>query len=82
MHARLYKDVDKTLIRIAERIKYGERWERGVPFLRDPRIFVIIWNEKGEMIDPNPETTIFEQNEAAIRPKELNELHDIELEDL
>ncbi len=82
MHARLYKDVDKTLIRIAERIKYGERWERGVPFLRDPRIFVIIWNEKGEMIDPNPETTIFEQNEAAIRPKELNELHDIEIKDL
>ncbi|WP_027410501.1 sensor histidine kinase [Anoxybacteroides tepidamans] len=82
MHARLYKDVDEALLHAVEKLKYGDRWGRATPFLRDPRIFMMIWNEKGEMIDPNPDVTIFEENEAAIYPEKLNELYDIQINDL
>ncbi|MBA2874698.1 sensor histidine kinase [Thermaerobacillus caldiproteolyticus] len=79
MHARLYQEVDAALMRVAERIAYGKPWERDVPFLRDPRVFIVIWNEKGEMMDLNRDTTIFTQAHI-VPPKQLNELYDMNIE--
>jgi two-component system, OmpR family, sensor histidine kinase CiaH len=79
MHARLYQEVDAALMRVAERIVYGKLWGSNVPFLRDPRVFIVIWNEKGEMMDMNRDTTIFTQAHI-VPPKQMNELYDVNIE--
>lgn len=79
MHARLYQEVDAALMRVAERIAYGGSWERNVPFLRDPRVFIVIWNEKGEMMNLNRDTTIF-THAHIVPPKQMNELYDMNIE--
>lgn len=81
LQTRLYKDVDETIIRAMERVQYGEAGERIAP-PRDPRLFVIAWNEQGKIIDPNANTTLFQQNELTIYPQQLNELYDIQIDHL
>jgi two-component system sensor histidine kinase CiaH len=79
IHARLYKEVDASLMRIAERkVDYDRPWDGDVPF-RDPRVLIVIWNEKGEMIDFSRNATILTQ--APIDPpKQLNKLYDMKIE--
>ncbi|MGG4011382.1 sensor histidine kinase [Bacillus smithii] len=80
MHARLYKDVDASLMHIAEReANYDRPWEKDVPFFRDPRVFIVFWNEKGEIIDLGHDATIFTQTPIE-KPKQLNKLYDMKIE--
>ncbi|MGG1291818.1 HAMP domain-containing sensor histidine kinase [Bacillus smithii] len=80
MHARLYKDVDASLMHIAEReANYDRPWEKDVPFFRDPRVFIVFWNKKGEIIDLGHDATIFTQT-PIVKPKQLNKLYDTKIE--
>ncbi|MCL6585078.1 MAG: HAMP domain-containing histidine kinase [Anoxybacillus sp.] len=79
MDHRLYRDVDRSLLRLSEHIQQGESLDRLVPFLRDPRLFIIIWNKNGEMMEANPGTMVFQKVENAIRPKKWGELYDVEI---
>ena len=47
---------------------------------RDPRIVLLIWNEKNELITLNEGGTIFADNESKFLPKELEMLRDTEAE--
>ena len=47
---------------------------------RDPRIVLLIWNEKNELITLNEGATVFADNETEFRPKKLKKLRDVEAE--
>ena len=84
--SRLYRDVNNDLLEAVERIA-GPVQRRpliqpnGLPRgPRDPRIALLIWNEKNELITLNEGGTIFADNESKFRPKELGMLRDTEAE--
>lgn len=84
--SRLYRDVNNDLLEAVERLtepkKYGqpEQPDRLLRGPRDPRIVLLIWNEKNELITLNESGTIFADNESKFLPKELETLQDIEAE--
>ncbi|MBS4220970.1 HAMP domain-containing histidine kinase [Bacillus sp. FJAT-49711] len=84
--SRLYRDVNSDLLEAAERLteEPGQRRPLQSDGLlrapRDPRIVLLIWNEKSELITLNESGTIFADNESEFRPKELEMLRDTEAE--
>ncbi|WHZ03419.1 HAMP domain-containing sensor histidine kinase [Neobacillus sp. YX16] len=84
--SRLYRDVNNDLLEAAERLA-GTGQQRsiiqpdGLPRgPRDPRIALLIWNEKNELITLNGDGTVFSDNESKFRPNELEMLRDTEAE--
>ena len=77
LRSRLYRDVNNDLLEAVERVaEPGQRrpliQPDGLPRgPRDPRIALLIWNEKNELITLNEGGTIFADNESKFRPKEL-----------
>ena len=84
--SRLYRDVNNDLLGAVERVAEPEQLRpliqpNGLPRgPRDPRIALLIWNEKNELLTLNEGGTVFADNESKFRPKELNKLRDIEAE--
>ncbi|WP_391203086.1 sensor histidine kinase [Psychrobacillus sp. L4] len=84
--SRLYRDVNNDLLEAAEHIAESGQHRppiqpNGLPRgPRDPRIALLIWNEKNELITLNEGGTVFADNETKFRPKELEMLRDIEAE--
>ncbi|MEH7115040.1 HAMP domain-containing sensor histidine kinase [Neobacillus niacini] len=84
--SRLYRDVNNDLLEAVERVAGpGQRrpliQPDGLPIgPRDPRIALLIWNEKNELITLNEGGTIFSDNESKFRPKELGIHQDTEAE--
>ncbi|WP_028390859.1 sensor histidine kinase [Bacillus cihuensis] len=84
--SRLYRDVNNDLLEAVDRVaelgqpgplEQPDRLPRGP---RDPRIALLIWNEKNELITLNEGATVFADNETKFRPKELRKLRDVEAE--
>jgi two-component system, OmpR family, sensor histidine kinase CiaH len=89
---KLYKDVNQSLLESIEHFQQqpagpGEIHEgNGGGFLRffkrDPRILTLIWNADHQLLlEQNRDSDIFAGNEKLIRPKELNTLKDVDVED-
>ena len=84
--SRLYRDVNNDLLEAVERVAEPvqrsplEQPDRLPIGPRDPRIALLIWNEKNELITLNEGATVFTDNESKFRPKELKKLRDIEAE--
>ncbi|MFD3448348.1 sensor histidine kinase [Microbacteriaceae bacterium 4G12] len=78
---RLYKDINHALERrIVEIVELKNRIPAKGYGARDPRFIILVWNEKNELISPLPETSVLMKNESIIRPKTLNQIQDIQVE--
>ncbi|MEH7482945.1 HAMP domain-containing sensor histidine kinase [Neobacillus drentensis] len=89
---KLYRDVNQSLHESIEHFQKqpggpGEiRGDDGGPIprfiRRDPRILTLIWDENNQLMsDQNRDSEIFQDNEKLIRPKTLNTLKDVDVED-
>jgi len=84
--SRLYRDVNKDLLEAVERVANPEQRRPliqpdGLPSgPRDPRIVLLVWNEKNELITLNEGGTIFADNESKFRPKKFEMLQETEAE--
>ncbi len=87
---RLYKDVNDSLLESVNQFERqppgpGENRD-GVPsprfMRRDPRIMTLIWDENHQLLaEQNREFQFFHGKEKLIRPKKLNTLHDVDVEE-
>lgn len=91
---RLYKDVNESLLESVNHfqnqqepegpgnIRDGDGGQVPRFMRRDPRITTLIWNEKNQLlVEQNRESELFQDNEKMIRPKKLNVLQDVDVED-
>ncbi|MBT2727926.1 HAMP domain-containing histidine kinase [Bacillus sp. ISL-75] len=89
---KLYRDVNQSLHDSIEHFQKqpegpGEIHEDdGGPIpkfiRRDPRILTLIWDENNQLLlEQNRDSEIFQDNEKLIRPKTLNTLKDVDVED-
>ncbi|MBT2696717.1 HAMP domain-containing histidine kinase [Bacillus sp. ISL-40] len=89
---KLYRDVNQSLHESIEHFQKqpegpGEiRGDDGGPIpkfiRRDPRILTLIWDENNQLLlEQNRDSEIFQDNEKLIRPKTLNTLKDVDVED-
>ena len=89
---KLYGDVNQSLYESIEHFQKqpegpGEiREDDGGPiprFIRkDPRILTLIWDQNNQhLLEQNRDSEIFQDNEKLIRPKTLNTLKDVDVED-
>ncbi|MEH6907482.1 sensor histidine kinase [Neobacillus drentensis] len=89
---KLYKDVNQSLLESIDHFQHqaegpGEiRENSGGPIPkfkgRDPRIMTLIWDENNQlMLEQNRDSEIFQDNEKLIRPKTLNTLTDVDVDD-
>ncbi|MFL6556958.1 MAG: sensor histidine kinase, partial [Bacillus sp. (in: firmicutes)] len=88
---KLYKDVNQSLLDLIDHFQYlsegpGEiREGNGGPIprfnKRDPRIMTLIWDENDQLLlEQNRDSEFFQDKEKLIRPKELNTLKDVDVE--
>lgn len=75
-NTRLYKEVDQSLLWTIERVQKSDN-PTGMPIAnRDPRLLMIMWDEKKQRTNPMPgANTIFLEDELKY-PKKINELYD------
>lgn len=89
---KLYRDVNQSLYESIEHFQKqpegpGEiREDDGGPIprfiRRDPRILTLIWDKNNQLLlEQNRDSEIFQDNEKLIRPKTLNTLKDVDVED-
>ncbi len=89
---KLYKDVNQSLLESIDHFQQqpegpGEiREGKGGPIprfiRRDPRILTLIWDENNQLLmEQNRDSELFQDNEKLIRPKTLNTLKDVNVED-
>ncbi|OIK15598.1 two-component sensor histidine kinase [Bacillus sp. MUM 116] len=86
---KLYQDVNRSLIETVNHFqseqpqqKQGPNVDDGPKFMhRDPRILTLIWDANNHLLtDQNREAVLFQDNEIRIRPKKLNSLQDVNVE--
>ncbi len=88
---RLYKDVNESLLESVNHFQQpvkgpgelrGNAGESDPRFnRRDPRILTLIWDENHQLLaEQNRDSQLFQDNEALIRPKKLNSLQDVDVE--
>ncbi|RLQ96205.1 sensor histidine kinase [Falsibacillus albus] len=78
-YENLFKDVNRELMDTNQKIISGALSPRDFHF-RDPRTSIILWDEKGKLIQPEALNPIYEQNKEDLKPKKMGELEDIKLE--
>ena len=89
---KLYKDVNQSLFESIDHFELqpegrGEIHEgNGAPIpkfnRRDPRILTLIWDENNQLLsEQNRDAELFQDNEKRIRPKTMNTLKDVDVED-
>lgn len=88
---RLYKDVNQSLLESLNHVEVQRQpgpsinhdGEEPAPrfMRRDPRIMTLIWDENNNLLaEQNRDSDIFQGNEKIIRPKKLNTLEDVDVE--
>jgi two-component system sensor histidine kinase CiaH len=84
---QLYKDVNQSLEESISRFQQQPHPDgdpdQGPRFMhRDPRIMVLAWDQnKNLLVEQNRETELFKNKEKIIRPKKLDSLQDVDVED-
>ncbi|WP_066064943.1 sensor histidine kinase [Neobacillus soli] len=89
---KLYMDVNQSLLESINHVQQqplgpGENHvdERGLgpKFIRrDPRIMTLIWDKNNQLLgEKNRNSEIFQDNEKLIRPKKIDTLQDVDVED-
>jgi two-component system, OmpR family, sensor histidine kinase CiaH len=89
---KLYKDVNQSLLESVDHfqlqpdgpgeIHNGNDGPSPMFKRRDPRILTVIWDENNKLLsEQNRDAEIFLENEKLIRPKSLNTLTDVDVED-
>jgi signal transduction histidine kinase len=51
-----------------------------LPLRRDPRLIILIWNKKHQLLEQNRGSELFLGNEKLVEPKNLNKLTDISID--
>lgn len=51
------------------------------PLRRDPRLIILVWNKKHQLLEQNRGSELFLGNEKLVEPKNFNKLTDINIED-
>lgn len=78
--SQLYRDVNRDLTDAVKRVTEPDKPGRLPRGPRDPRISLLLWNEKNELITFNDEESIFADHESTFRPIEIKKFQDIEAE--
>lgn len=86
---KIYQDVNQSLLESVEHFQQlsgptvkheGDASPRFIR--RDPRIVTLIWDKNDQLLtDQNRESALFLDNEDLIRPKKLDNLQDVDVED-
>ncbi|MBI0576987.1 HAMP domain-containing histidine kinase [Neobacillus cucumis] len=86
---KLYQDVNRTLLESVNHFQneqyhqdQGLDDDNGPKFMhRDPRIMTLIWDENNHLLTgQNRESVLFKNNEKSIRPKKLDSLQDVNVQ--
>ncbi|PLS07272.1 sensor histidine kinase [Neobacillus cucumis] len=92
---KLYQDVNQSLLESVDHFQRpigpennqvgdhdGDTNSEPKIMRRDPRIIMLIWDEKGQLLaEENRGTELFQDNEKLIRPKKYGTLEDVDVED-
>lgn len=90
-HQQLYRDVNRSLLEIVNHFQGvnlnqdneddGKTVENLPPLRRDPRIIILIWNKKQQLLEQSRGSELFLGNERLVVPKKINKLTDITIDD-
>ncbi len=84
---QLYRDVNRSLLDSVSRFQDqgqsvdGDGNPDGMPIRRDPRIITLLWDSHHKLLGQNRGAEIFVGNEKLIKPKVLDKLTDIDVND-
>lgn len=83
MKVLLYSDLDEDLKTLLDEYKKNgyiqmEASLSKPTFIQDPRVNVILWDEKGEMIEINQESALFSSNKELFQPKRYHKIEEKE----
>lgn len=84
---KLYQDVNQSLLESLDHFQMDQHGQvgndtgPGPRMRRDPRIMTLVWDRDNHLLaEQNRESEIFKGNEKLIRPKKLNALQDVVVE--
>lgn len=84
---KLYQDVNQSLLESLDHFQMDQPGQAGNDpgpgprMRRDPRIMTLVWDKDNHLLaEQYRESEIFKGNEKLIRPKKLNELQDVDVE--
>ncbi|MEH6941817.1 sensor histidine kinase [Bacillus sp. JJ722] len=83
MKVLLYSDLDDDLKKMLDEYKKNgfiqlEASTSKPTFIQDPRVNLILWDEKGKMIEINEESALFSSNKELFKPKRFNKIEEKE----
>jgi two-component system sensor histidine kinase CiaH len=89
---QLYRDVNRSLLESISHFQeqnsnQDSALDDGLgnsnlpPLRRDPRLIILVWNKKHQLLEQNRGSELFLGNEKLVEPKNFNKLTDINIDD-